>query len=71
MPLTQRTDVAIFFCDPHSPWQQGSNENINDLISQYLPKGADLSGNSQEQLDAIAYELNIRPRQSFDCVPPR
>jgi IS30 family transposase len=44
-----------------------SNENINDLISQYLPKGADLSGHSQEQLDAIAYELNIRPRQSFNC----
>ena len=68
--ITQKTDVAIYFCDLHSPWQRGSNENINGLIRQYLPKGTDLSGHIQEQLDAIAYELNIRLRQRFNYRCP-
>lgn len=68
--ITQRTGVAVYFCEPHSPWQRGSNENINGLIRQYLLKDTDLSGHSQEQLDAIAYEWNIRPRQHFNYKCP-
>ena len=73
--ITQKTGVAIYFCDPHSPWQRGSKrkaapENINGLIRQYLPKGTDLSVYSQEQLDAIAYELDIRPRKRFGFKCP-
>lgn len=68
--LTQQTGIAVYFCDPHSPWQRGSNENMNGLVRQYLPKGTDLSGYSQEQLDAIADEINDRPRKGLGVRSP-
>lgn len=68
--LSKRTGVAVYFCDPHSPWQRGSNENTNGLVRQYLPKGTDLSGYSQEQLDAIADQINNRPRKGLGVRSP-
>ncbi len=68
--LTANTGIAVYFCDPHSPWQRGSNENINGLVRHYLPKDADLSGYSQEQLDAIADEINNRPRKGLGVRTP-
>lgn len=68
--LTQNTGMAVYFCDPHSPWQRGSNENTNGLVRQYLPKGTDLSIYSQEQLDAIADEINNRPRKGLGVRSP-
>ena len=68
--LTIATDVRVYFCDPQSPWQRGSNENTNGLLRQYLPHAADFSGYSQAQLDAIAFRLNTRPRLTLGYQTP-
>ena len=64
------TGVAVYFCDPHSPWQRPSNENTNGLLRQYLPKGMDLSDLTRSDLDAIAQSLNDRPRKRLGYMKP-
>jgi IS30 family transposase len=68
--LTLATDLDVYFCDPHSPWQRGSNENTNRLLRQYFPKGTDLAVHSQAKLNTVARELNERPRKTLNYNSP-
>jgi len=68
--LSRAVSIKVYFADPYSPWQRGTNENTNGLLRQYLPKGMDLSSVSQRELNRIAHKLNTRPRKALDFATP-
>ncbi|ASM71526.1 integrase core domain protein [Pseudosulfitobacter pseudonitzschiae] len=70
LKFTMTTKIDVYFCDPQSPWQRGSNENTNSLLRQYFPKGIDISGFSQAKLSAVARQLNERPRKTLQYQRP-